>query len=605
MKNNKNISYLAILCVLSILGCQQISPPANSLPQSVEIHHKSINQTPPMGWNPWNAFRTEVNEAKILAIADVMKKEGLQAAGYQYINMDDGWWLKRDSNGQHIIRTSMFPSAQMPDGSTSFLPYTNTLHEMGYKAGIYTDIGRNVCSQAWDSKSPNLPVGNIQEREVGLMGHVEADLNRFFNEWKFDYIKVDACGLADYSEDKKHVKSGQYAAYPPLIIRGQAQQSNIVKIESLYADLDKALDNLNLNQQFVSICAWGEGRVSDWAYQYGQSWRTSADIRSNWASMWHNFDSASGRALFSSPGQWNDPDMLEIGNKDFDADHLIAAQTHFSLWAMLNAPLILSSDLTKWTPELIELVKNPKVIALNQDKAGHQAVIFQQSEDSIILVKTLANKQKAILFANRSDKHISLSLNLADLNFKANSQANLTNLWSGKSDRVDVTNFKQALAPKASALYVIDAEPQVLNRTYLADIPGAIEVRSKDYLNPYLDLNNQYIPARVNQTLTGEVLTKQGKKLLNTLVTSNKTELVLDLNSKYKIFSTQLSELTSLNPSYQVKIWADDKLVYRQAHKTDSEIKLDIQGKNKLRLVVESDENDLAQWLWQHAYLDK
>ena len=114
--------------------------------------------TPPMGWNPWNAFRTEVDEGKIMANADKIKSSGLAAAGYRYINLDDGWWLKRGADGRMIIRTSIFPSAATgPHGQTSFRPLTDRLHAMGFRAGIYSDIGRNSCGQLFTPNFANQP----------------------------------------------------------------------------------------------------------------------------------------------------------------------------------------------------------------------------------------------------------------------------------------------------------------------------------------------------------------------------------------------------------------------------------------------------------------
>src|SRR4051812_20480769 len=125
-----------------------------------------------MGWNPWNAFRTDVDEAKILKMASVMVHQGLAKAGYRYINIDDGWWLKRGPDGTLQVRTNIFPSARTHSAQTSFRPFADKLHAMGLKAGIYSDVGRNVCSQAWDANSPNLPMGSQPEREVGSFQHV-------------------------------------------------------------------------------------------------------------------------------------------------------------------------------------------------------------------------------------------------------------------------------------------------------------------------------------------------------------------------------------------------------------------------------------------------
>ena len=152
--------------------------------------------TPPMGWSSWNAFRVDITEQKVLDSAQVIVDSGLAQAGYRSINVDDGWWLKRrTSDGRLQVRTGLFPSAATGKDS-SLRPFTDRIHAMGLRAGLYTDIGRNACSQAYDADSPNLPEGTPAEREVGLMGFVEQDIALFFREWNFDYLKVDGCGLS-------------------------------------------------------------------------------------------------------------------------------------------------------------------------------------------------------------------------------------------------------------------------------------------------------------------------------------------------------------------------------------------------------------------------
>lgn len=90
----------------------------------------SVAATPPMGWNPWNAFHTLVDEAKILRNAEVLVASGLAGSGYRYVVMDDGWWFRRESDGTIQIRTRMFPSADIGGGRTSFRPYVDRLHSI-------------------------------------------------------------------------------------------------------------------------------------------------------------------------------------------------------------------------------------------------------------------------------------------------------------------------------------------------------------------------------------------------------------------------------------------------------------------------------------------
>src|SRR5688500_1238957 len=156
--------------------------------------------TPPMGWNSWNAFATDIDEQKIVGSAQALVDSGLARKGYRYVNIDDGWWLQRRAeDGQLVIRAARFPSTVRDGELPSFRSFTDRLHAMGLKAGIYSDLGRNTCSQAYSSDESDLPKGSVLEREVGLFGHIDQDISLFFADWGFDFIKVDGCGLCAYS----------------------------------------------------------------------------------------------------------------------------------------------------------------------------------------------------------------------------------------------------------------------------------------------------------------------------------------------------------------------------------------------------------------------
>jgi alpha-galactosidase len=136
--------------------------------------------TPPMGWSSWNAFGTDIDEAKIIGAAQRIVDSGLAAKGYRYVNIDDGWITRRAMpSGRMIIRADRFPSSVI-NGASSFRPLTDKLHAMGLKAGIYSDLGRNTCSQAYSTDATDLPKGSVLEREVGLYGHIDQDIALYF-----------------------------------------------------------------------------------------------------------------------------------------------------------------------------------------------------------------------------------------------------------------------------------------------------------------------------------------------------------------------------------------------------------------------------------------
>jgi alpha-galactosidase len=437
--------------------------------------------TPPMGWSSWNAFRVDITEQKVLDSAQVIVDTGLAAAGYRSINIDDGWWLKRrTADGRLLVRTGLFPSADLGAGRDSSLrPFTDRIHAMGLKAGLYTDIGRNACSQAYDADSPNLPEGTVAEREVGLMGFMKQDLALFFGEWNFDYLKVDGCGLSSYGRDRPHVASGQYREYRPTIVESSVNQTDVDGTRALYAELKHALHEVRPHGDYVlSVCLWGTANVRAWGQDFGSMWRTSRDIASGFEQMVHNFDSVATREFYAGPGRWNDPDMLEIGNGDFDGNHLLQARTHMSLWAIAAAPLMIGTDLSKASPAIIDLLKAPEVVAINQDPAGHQGVIAYADSDRQILVKTLADgpgvNRKAVLLFNRTGAAAKFTLTAAHLKMDAAAPIALRDAWA-RADAGAFTGQREfTLQPREALLFTATGKHVLPRGYYLSERPGNV-----------------------------------------------------------------------------------------------------------------------------------
>lgn len=447
-------------------------------------------KTPPMGWNSWNAFHTEVDEDKVMSAAHILVDSGLAKLGYTYVNLDDGWWLKRRlSDGRMQIRTNIFPSAATGGPTeTSFKPFTDKLHAMGLKAGIYTDVGRNACSQAYDLQSPNLPQGTTAEREVGLDGHVKQDISLYFKDWGFDYIKIDACGLADFIPGSGLVRQQAYRAMPPLIERNSIHRTDIAAVRTRYEDVAAALKLANPDNDYVmSICNWGMANVRTWGKNTGNLWRTSSDITPSWTSMLHNFDSAAKRPLYAGPGHWNDPDILYIGHEAFDDKHLVEARSHFTLWALINAPLLISYDLRTASKALLEILGNADLVRINQDKAGNQGVITYDSDDVQIIVKTFNDgKHKAVALFNRNATSVPVTLLASHLKFADNSPVVLRNLWS-KENLTFSGEQTFTLAPHETLVFEATGKRQLERGVYLSEIPGVINVAVDGTQRPQLD----------------------------------------------------------------------------------------------------------------------
>jgi hypothetical protein len=517
------------------------------------VYRTTAAQTPPMGWNPWNAFHADVDEAKVRAVAKAMVDSGLAARGYRFVNIDDGWALRRLADGRLRIRDNTFPSSVTPGSDTgSFKPFTDYIHGLGLKAGIYTDIGRNTCMQRWDADTPNLPVGTVTERQVGSYGHADQDMRAIFADWHFDYIKVDACGVADYTRADPPVTSRAYETFPPLIVRGNIPASNPQAVEGLYAALGEAIQRWGGSDATLSICAWGEAMSALWGGKRGNVYRTSPDIESNWKSMVSSIDSVIDGALYAGPGHWNDPDMLEIGHGDFDAAHLTEARSHFTMWTIMASPLLLGYDLRQSAPALFNIVANPEAIAINQDPAGNQGVPYRNG-GAMVVVKTLSGTgARAVALFNRGTRPVEASVSWAQLGFAAGSVAKVRDVWvhgdRDATDRISVT-----LPAHGSVLLRVQGTPSDTAATFLADMPGRVNV-AVDGLTQATALPMGQFPARVGAAPDGTILKTNG------IGAFANSRLEVRADGAFHRFVTVPTVLSG-GQSVRFQVYADRKLV--------------------------------------------
>jgi alpha-galactosidase len=311
----------------------------------------ALAPTPPMGWNSWNRFGCNVDENMIMEMADAMAVNGMKNAGYEYIVIDDCWQVARDSAGNIVPDPERFPS-----GMRYLADY---IHEKGLKFGIYSCAGSRTC-----------------QGKPGSRGYQFQDA-RQYAVWGVDYLKYDWCS-----------NEGQNA-------------------EAAYKTMSDALKVCGRPIVF-SICEWGESEPWKWAKNVGHLWRTTPDIRNiyeaeiNWGGLGivNIIDQQADLWRYAGPGHWNDPDMLEVGNPGLTKDENI---THFSMWAMLSAPLMAGNDLRDMDKDVLEILTNPEVIALNQDPLGNQAIRFLDMGDHEIWVKLLEKDELAVCFMNRSE----------------------------------------------------------------------------------------------------------------------------------------------------------------------------------------------------------
>ncbi len=327
-------------------------------------------KAPLMGWASWNVFYQDINESKIKAQADALVSSGLAEAGYRYLNIDDGFWNKRNSDGSLRINSAKFPSG--------FKALADYIHSKGLKAGFYSDGGDWTCGAVHG--------GETTGEGVGLYQHEQQDIDLAFKTWGFDYIKVDYCGGARH-----------------LHLDEQTQ----------YTKIRNALDATGRDDIIYNICRWQFPGA--WVCTVGNSWRIADDINASWASIIRILDLNAYLSGFSSTGHYNDMDMLEVGHGlPFEED-----KSHFALWCIMSSPLVLGNDLTKMSAQTLELLKNKEAIAINQDTSGLQAHLISDDGNGGQVwgrrLNNLASNERVVVLFNRSAASRTIKVQWRDL----------------------------------------------------------------------------------------------------------------------------------------------------------------------------------------------
>lgn len=243
-------------------------------------------------------------------------------------------------------------------------------------------------------------------------------------------------------------------------------------VRALYDHVASALKRENPDGDYLfSLCLWGSADVRSWGKQIGNVSRTSDDITAHWSRMLTNLDTSASRALYAHPHTWNDPDMLFIGSGEFDASHMTEARSHFAMWAMMNAPLLIGFDLRKANAEQLALLGNRAVIALNQDAGANQAVPAYLSDDVQIFVKSLANGDKAVAILNRTAAPVQPVLTADHL--KLQGDVAMTDLWTGAKSRFS-GETKLTLAPHQTLIYRVTGTHRLADGHYLSEAPSDV-----------------------------------------------------------------------------------------------------------------------------------
>ena len=387
---------------------------------------------PTMGWSSWNTFELNISESIIKGQAAAMVSKGLFDAGYDHINIDDGYFGGRDAaTGKLKIHPTRFPNGLQP--------VVDFIHSKGLKAGIYSDGGYNTCGSYHG--------GDKDGEGVGLYQHDQQDCDFFFKELGFDFIKVDFCG-----GDPVHNKDG-------LDLDEKAR----------YTAIAQAIKNTGRTDVRMNICRWAY--PGTWVNNAGFSWRTTQDIFSNWDSIKDILKQNLYMSAYSSKGHYNDMDMLEVGvNKWGNELTAEEAKTHFGMWCIMNSPLLIGCNINSLSTTNLNLLKNKDLIALNQDTLYQQAYLAAKVNDCYIMVKDIEKhygNKRAFAIYNPNDAAKKVTLNFKDIDL-ADSVA-LHDCFTKKDIGKFYETYEVTVPKHGTKIYVAEAETRLERTRYEAE----------------------------------------------------------------------------------------------------------------------------------------
>jgi alpha-galactosidase len=547
---------------------------------------EGLAATPPMGWNSWNSYGTGVTAELIKKVADIIVDSGMKDAGYSYVNIDDGWALRtrtvldsgaagaggeqagaggNNADAPSIIEANPVNFPPGSDGTPGIKVVADYVHEKGLKLGIYSDRGSATCGGFAASG-----------------GHEEMDA-RTFAGWGVDYLKYDSCNAPTDAASR----------------------------EAQYRAMGDALRGVD--QPIVySLCSW---QFDEWNLQTGQLWRTTGDIARSFndpgsvnppsRTVLQNAISNSVYAAYAGPNNWNDPDMLEVGNLGNSALANVESQSHFSLWAMMAAPLIAGNKLEGMTEATRAILTNREVIAVDQDALGLQGVIVGSGDASTVWAKPLNEPgARAVLLLNTATEPQTISTSLAAIGLSGEI-ATLRDLWDPNDEGHAVgATFSAEVPGHGSMMYeVVGSEPAIPRGTaYLSDLTWTYAANG---LGPVeKDKSNG---GRAGGD--GEPLRLRGKTYDKGLGVAPGSKLIYRLAKKCSRFSAVIGVDDDVAGAGSVvyQVWADGERLYpSEEPKTltgsdpAEEIELDVTDRHRLTLLVTSagdgQAGDRADW---------
>jgi alpha-galactosidase len=411
-----------------------------------------------MGWNDWAHYQCDYTAATIVANARALVRTGLAARGYDTVTIDDCWMQKtRDSQGNLQPDPRLFPQGMKP--------VATAIHALGLKFGIYEDAGSETCGRFAGSGEP----------QGGGKAHFLADA-KLFASWGVDYLKLDGCNV--YVPKGESPNDAYRAAY-----RAESDALAQVGRPIVFSESAPAY--------FQGQPSWYD--VLSWVRSYGQLWREGTDMANyhgkaatheRFASVLWNYSYNLPLGRFQTPGNWNDPDFIIGGDTGMT---LAESRSQLALWAMMSAPLILSSDIDQLSPAAIRILGNHAVLAVDQDPLGRMATLLRRTASSDVLIKPLHDGGYAVAVLNRGSAALPVRLSAADLGFEADAcRFDTTDLWSGEHQAA-VATLHAHIAAHDTAIWTMRLHAACGSRARIGTITRVLPGPNDDETHPNAD----------------------------------------------------------------------------------------------------------------------
>ncbi|CAN5209850.1 ricin-type beta-trefoil lectin domain protein [soil metagenome] len=504
-----------------------------------------LAQTPPLGWNDWYSDFCSVSDPLIRSTADAMVSSGMQAAGYQYVNLDDCWQTSRDANGTIVADPVAFPN-----GMKAVADY---VHSKGLKFGIYTDAGTKTCAG-----------------RPGSQGY-EAQDAATYASWGVDFVKVDWCNTGSLNA------KNQYGIWRDAIAASG-------------------------RPMLFNICNWGTQTPWVWGPTTGNMWRTTSDTHDNWQNLLATIDNNSQHTSFAGPGGWNDPDIMHIGLGGMTNTEY---QSNFSLFAIMASPLIAGNDIRTMSQPIHDILTNKEVIAVDQDSLGQQGFKVNDNNAGLqVWMKRLHTPgQRSVVLFNRTATAAAMTVKWTDIGLLSSS-ASVRDLWTYTNKGNYSTSYTATVPSHGVVMIKVSGTGNTswvqtpLKSGFLSDQIWTYADNGWGPVETDMSLGNIEIR-------DGHTLTLNGATFAKGLGTHANSDIRYNTNSRCTKFSASvgIDDEVGNNGNVSFQVYGDATKLYDSGSVTGSSaaqsVNVNLTNYKQLRLVVDkgvTDAYDHADW---------